>query len=298
MRVERKGLLAALLAAAFTLPAAAETAIDFDRGAGLKAVMENLHDGAAGRPSFVIVRNSLSSTRDCKLFTFRADDPLVSPPGLLQSSVYQTVCVEYQGKQYCHDELVRTEKRNVTVALRGNRTMLPWERDMFDVCLKDTAVTVEVVEASHRYKIGKKAGPDKYQVEAVAKGKLKTEPDPAGISVDSWGLSAQSGGLELALKDKWAAVYGKVKNEKTLIKATLKMEKAHWFDPVIFEKEFILSPADVYGIDFSKYALEFKQPLEFGRKYFVEWGFKRKGNMSKGSFKNGGATGRVFLPLP
>ncbi|MBI4803375.1 MAG: hypothetical protein HY796_12725 [Elusimicrobia bacterium] len=300
MKVNRKTLSAAILGAAFTLPtAAAGQAIDFDRGTDMNAVGETVRDGASAEKwPFVMVGNSLRATRDCKFFAFRAGDLLVSPPALLQSSVYRTVCEQYAGKEHCYDELVRTEKRNVTVTLRGNRTMLPWERDVFNVCLKDTAVTVEVDEASHRYKIGKKAGPDTYEVQAVAAGKLTTEPDWAGISVASWNISAQSGGLELALKDKWAAVYGKGKDEKTLIKVTLKMAKAHWFDPVILEKEFLLSPADVYSMDFSKYALEFRQPLEFGQKYFAQWGFKRKGKLSKESFINGGETERIFLPLP
>ena len=134
MEAERKGLLAAVLAAVFALPAAAAPVMNFDQGVDMKAVMETIHDGAAvSNPAFVIIGNDLTATRDCKLFAFRADDPLVSPPSLLQSAVYQTVCEVYEGKKHCHDELLRTEKRNVTVALQGNRTTLPWERDVFNV---------------------------------------------------------------------------------------------------------------------------------------------------------------------
>lgn len=303
MKLSVKCLSAAVLGAAFALPVAAEgPAIDFDRGTDLGAVIESARAAGAPEWSSLNLGSSLNITRDCKLIAFKAEDPLVSQPVQLTSYVHHKVCAEYQGQTLCHDELLRTEKRNVSVALLGKRTALPWERDVFNICLKDTALTAEVIEASHRYKITKKAGPEDCVIQAMAKSKLKTEPDADGVSLGSWGVS-QAGGLELSLNDKWAVVYGKgifpyYKGEQTLIKVTLKMEKTNWFDPVILEKELLVAPADVYSIDFSKYAAEFRQPLEPGQKYFVKWGFRRKGHLSRESFVTGGETERVFLPLP
>ncbi|OGS57989.1 MAG: hypothetical protein A3J79_09525 [Elusimicrobia bacterium RIFOXYB2_FULL_62_6] len=298
MEFSVKHLSAAVLAAALAAPVAAgQPAIDFDRGADMGAIMESVQESAkAADWSFAAVGSSLYSSRDCQLISFKAGDPLQSKPVKLVSQVYHQVCEQYQGQSYCHDELLRTVKRDVSVSLLGARKTLPWERDVFNVCLQDTVVDAEVVEASHKYKLGKKAGQDDCVIEATAKGKITNEPDADGISVGAWGLSG--GSFELKLNDKWGTAYAADKAEMTLVRVTLKMEKANWFDPVLVEKEFVLDPAEVYTVDFSKYAAEFNHKLEFGQKYFVKWGFRREGSLSKSTFIHGGETERVFLPLP
>jgi len=237
--------------------------------------------------------NSMKVTRDCAFFTFKADSPLVSKPAVLKSYVFRKVC---KGER-CYEELARTEKRKVTVSLSGTREILPWEKDVFSVCLKDTAVSAKVIEASSKYKITKTPGAEIYEINAAASAKLRTAPDNAGITAQSWSVSGETGSLKLVLKDKWSEIYGLSQTEKTVIKLTVRQDKTAWFDGVVFEKEITLAPAEHYRIDLSEYASELKQPLQDGRKYYAQWSFSRKGGISKNSFVNGGETARVVFPV-
>ena len=273
--------------------------INFDRGIDMGEIFKDInYDNNAQRINFVSVENSFTATRDCHFFNFYYNSPVPSPVFTLKSYVYRKVCQSYQGQNYCHDELVRTVKRNIKVSFSGERNILPWERDIFNVCLKDTKIDTTIVEATHKYKIMGKGGPeDDYEVIAEAVKKVKTDPDSSGIYINYWGLS-DNNSLRLELKDKWAEIYSKRDNEKTIIKVVLKMKKDYWFDPVIFEKEFIFKPSQIYNIDFSKYKNEFKNQLVYGQKYYVEWGFIREGEISRNIFVDGGKTEFIFLPLP
>lgn len=272
---------------------AAGPAMDFDRGFDVKAALE-----AAGRglppiaPASGQFNNNLRSTRDCRSFAFKAGGPAVSDTAELTSYVFQKAC---SGGQ-CYDQLVRTVKRKVRISLSGDSALLPWEQEAFGVCLEDTALEARVEEASHKYEITKKPGMELTEFSAEAVSRLRTEPDHAGITAVSWGPSGSSGSLELALKDKWAAVYGAEPGEKTVVKITVREEAPLWPDGVVFEQELVLAPAELYNIDLSLYAAGLRRPLEAGRKYYAQWGFRREGGLSRGVFVKGGETARAVLP--
>ena len=295
--VKLKDILGTALAAVFISPAAARPAADFTQGFELGAFMEAAPPAPEASPAKLDFFNKLRATRGCKFVSFRAGAPAVSSPVTLTSHVFETVCEDYQDGRHCYEKLLRRETRKVTVELTGERTPLPWEREVFGLCLEDTTLTVEVAEASHNYKIRKKPGRPVYRVEALAQGKIAENPDPSGITARLWELPAGGDAPVLELKDKWAEFYrGLPGAERTVIKFTLKQDNPHWFDGVILEKELELEPAELYRLDFSALAAEFRRPLEAGRQYYVRWGFSRKGSVSKGSFVNGGETTRLVFP--
>lgn len=265
--------------------------MDFDQGFSLESVKTFLHEeGGAAVPAVkMLSAGSQTATKDCAPVTFNYGDEAVSQPKLLQSHVYQEVCKEYYGEKFCWNEPVGVWRKNVTVALKGSRSMLPWEQDVFVACLQGEKLSVETVKASHEYTLSQKASQDAIAVEAAATGKLRTQPDPSGITAESL-ANAPDSSFTLTLKDKWAQYY---KGEKTVVRVTLKKEVPHWMDPVVIKKEFAFTPADAYVIAFTAFAQEFRQPLETGSRYYVEWDFKREGKVSASSTQAGGETPRV-----
>lgn len=283
------------MAAAWAFPAfAAEPAADFTRGFSLEAALPEAQAIPEPRLDFI---NKLRSTKDCKFIAFKAGDPQISRPASLTSYVFEKVCEDYQDGRHCFERLLRKERRKVVVELTGARMALPWEREVFGVCLEDTSVSVEVAEASHKYNIVKKPGLPEYRVEAQAVAKIPAAPDPAGITAGALAAAEGPAGLTLAFEDKWGSFYADFPEERTVLRLTLKQDNPAWFDGVVLEKELELAPAEAYSVDFSQFASDFRRPLEPGRLYYVKWSFSRKGNVSKKAVVNGGETPRaVFLP--
>ncbi|OGS12472.1 MAG: hypothetical protein A2234_05665 [Elusimicrobia bacterium RIFOXYA2_FULL_58_8] len=291
------GLLLAAVCSSTSM--AAEPVMDFTGNFNFEAAMRDVDPVPAASPARISVFNSLRATRNCKFVSFSAGDALVAAPVTLVSHVFEKICREYQDGRHCSENLLRIEKRKVTVELTGNRAPLTWERDVFGICLEDTSISVEVIEASHKYKVIRKPGMPEYRVEALAEGKMAADPDPSGLTMSAWAFSGKTGGFELKLKDKWAAVYGGCagQEENTVIKLTLLQANPGWFDGVVLEKTLSVPPAELYKIDFSQYASEFRRPLETGRQYYVRWGFSRAGAISRNTFVPGGESSRVlFLP--
>lgn len=284
--------------AAWVLPAAAEdTMAAFGPGFDLGAALEAAPAAPEANPAKLGVFTRLRATKGCKFISFRADSPAVSEPVTLTSHVFEKVCEVYQDGKHCYEKLLRRERRKVYVELTGERTPLPWAREVFGICLEDTALSAEVAEASHKYRITKTPGKPLYRVEARAESRLPSPPDPAGIAAQAWSVPAGQAFPRLALADKWSAFYGAVPGaERTVLRLTLKQDSPGWFDGTILETELELEPAELYTVDFSLYAAQFRRPLEAGRQYYVKWSFSRRGGLSKGTWLNGGETGRLLLP--
>ncbi len=281
--------LAVLAALAPSLAYAAP--LDFDQGFSLDSVKTFLQEeGGAAVPEIKILSaGSQTATKDCAPISFNYGDEALSQPKLLQSHVYQEVCKEYYGEKFCWNEPVGVWRKNVSVSLKGNRSMLPWEQDVFVACLQGETLSVETVKASHAYELNQTVSQDAITVEATATKKLRTDPDPSGITAESLANTADAS-FTLTLKDKWAQFY---KGEKTIVRVTLKKEVPHWMDAVVVKKEFAFTPADAYAIAFTAFAQEFRQPLETGSRYYAEWDFKREGKVSASSTQTGGETPRV-----
>ncbi|MFC1521534.1 hypothetical protein ACFL6Y_03910 [Elusimicrobiota bacterium] len=235
-----------------------------DRGAGI----------APSRP-----RYADWTSRDCEKVSFSPEDPLASPAFSLESKFYERVCEEDPIDDYerCWDSWIHTERRMVSVSIENRTSMYPWEKDIFEVCLSGYILYADVKDASHEYDL-KHDGENTVTVKATAIRKIAANPDSKGISVDVFKYERTFNRIRLALSDKWHAYYA---GEATEITAILKKKGFGRTSKVIAKKKARFSAADSYSIEFSNSKGELKEKLRPGSKYFIEWGFKRIGDISK-----------------
>lgn len=287
----------ALLLAA--LPAATEKyEVDLDQGADVGKVLEHAREGALTmtwddaalyRPS-----RRYRWTEDCARISFAASDPPVSERFLLESRLYRTRCREYtdedgRRREECRERFVRSERRRVRIEILDRGRIFPWERDVFRVCMKDTYLDARVIDASHRYDI---MLPGYYgdTIEARAGDRVRTDPDPAGIYLDSFRSDPAARNFRMLLGDRWESYY---RGERTVIALKLKRHRTLWFDDTVLEKEISFATTETYGVRFADYANEFQRKLEPGSEYYVKWAFSRLGRVSKPTWQGDWQTQRL-----
>ena len=234
-------------------------------------------------------------TTDCAYFTFGPNDPLVSGTKRLESEHIEKRCEEdSNGHEDCHESTVDTETRFVHVEVSNRGSMYPWEADKFSACLEEDYLSVRTYGTpSHRYEISQK-GHREVTAEARAFEKIRANPDPEGLAVEAFIYDTAASSPKLSLTDKWAEWYT---GEETVISLKLKRDVPLWFDQDILRKDITFPAARRYEINFADYAREFLKPLEPGKKYYVEWSFKR--NNSKISLDTDmpkGQTQRIIQP--
>lgn len=339
MKVERKGLLAAVLAAVFTLPAAAEPTIDFDRGVDIKAVMENIHanipqvrqplivpeenksPGAAFRPGpggnngYNGGNNGYDGwsdgynggnnghngpynphptvttyyTQSCKTFRFFADSSLVSDRYLLRSREQIETCyTNDQGYRECTTHYVRSFEKSVGMSIQS-RQLLPWENESFEICLKGPELRFRTHEAAYSYDMQQQGFDYERTYSLYPQGKIPTDPDQNGMTLQSFTYDPAAKNFKMSVFDKWARYYS---GEQTSLRVKLIKNRSFWGDQTILERDIPMEPASVYEIDLSKFAdLSNLQPGQ----YFVQWGFKRIGTVSKPNHVDRGQTNRIAI---
>lgn len=303
-----KGLFGAALAVAMALPAWAQTpAVDFDQGIDVTGVLGELRGEAAHHRYDDPFRDDYRyrdghrysprfgrTERDCATISFRPDDRLVSERVYLESREYEERCYEYpdrdgRTRRNCHEEWVRTYRRNARVEIVGRGEMLPWERDVFEVCLDGDWLTGYVRDASHKYDLDM-PGWRGDTVVAHAMSKAQAEPDPHGIRAEHFRFDKEAGNFMLGLADKWAEYY-----QGETVRLTLKLKRYHknWFDSTVLTKELDLPAGENYAVNFADYASELSGDLKNGKKYYVKWRFKRVGQVSKDSWQDYRETGKA-----
>lgn len=249
---------------------------DFDQGIDARGALEDLRHQRYGPDDRWAHPNYNRTERDCAVISFRPNDPLVSQPYTLESRQYQERCYPSgpNGERYCHDEWVWTERRHVRVEVVGRGEMLPWEEDAFEVCLDGRWLYARVYDASHEYSLSERG--DSFI--ARAGRKVPALPDPVGVINESFAFDGASGNFALTLRDRWASYYG---GDQTVFKLKLKRHRENWFDETLVEKEVAFPAADSYKLAFAQWASEMNPKPENGKKYYVEWRFKRAGKVSK-----------------
>ncbi len=277
----RRAFAAILAVVAAAAPVLAGPKIGFDQGIDVKEVLSDIKESPKpvaqthdwqGRPLY------RRSERDCANISFSPDDPLRSERVELESREYEERCHPSgpHGDRRCHDEWVRTERRNVRVEISGRGAMLPWERDVFEVCLDGQWLSARVIDASHQYFI-QNPGWSGDTIEARAGGKTRSMPDPGGISA-RFGLDPETKNFVMDLTDRWASYY---KGEATVLNVILKRHHRNWFDDTVLDKEISLPAGESASVRFADFASEFSRALVPGKNYYVKWRFKRSGQVSK-----------------
>lgn len=269
--------IAATLASA---AAAAGTAVDFDRHLNLPEILSDIKEkaGTTQDGESLGLRPSINRTeRDCAIFSFSKDEPTLSERITLESREYVERCDhDPRGGRNCREEWVWTERRRVRIQIEGRGEMLPWERDIFELCLEGRRLSGHVYDASHAYKLNLRRDDD--TIIAKAGHKTPSLPDSAGIYISALRNDAAAKNLVLDLKDRWASYY---KGEQTKVSVTLKRHRENWFDDTLIEKELSFTAQDSYAVNFADFASEFSQDLVHGKKYYVKWRFQRLGQVSK-----------------
>ncbi|MBI5209943.1 MAG: hypothetical protein HY927_08225 [Elusimicrobia bacterium] len=277
MRRSTASLLILALALAAASARADEPNLDFDRGIDTRSVLQHLRD-KRDDPAPALKASTLSrrTDRDCVTFSFDSQDPLASERVHLISHEYREVCHHGpNGQTNCHEELAWTYRASVRVQIADRGPMLPWERDVFWVCLDGNWLQGDVLDASHKYDLKFQGGSDKILL-AKALQKTAALPDPNGITASAPRPDAAN--LALDLQDRWGEYYA---GESTVLTVELKRSRDMWFDALVLQKEIALPAAKAYTVRFADYAAEFSEKLQPGSKYYVNWRFKRVGLISK-----------------
>jgi len=286
----------ALVAAACVMPGSAQ-AVDFDgTGSGGAAILSQFRNDArkigqgrrkpgerdrvrrkpGHRDQGRYVYDHWS--KNCKRVVFRPEDSMGSRQIRISSSLYERRCrTDNDGYRRCRDIERRTESRYVRLEVRGRGEMLPWERDVFNVCLQGYDVTARVLAgASHIYNLYMESGST---IVADAGRKVATGSDSDGMYAGRFDFDAAAGSFVLELRDKWTRYY---QGEEVGIYVELKKNVHYWVDKTIMKKELTMPVGDTQTIRFADYASEFSQNLEHGKEYYVKWGFRRIGTVSTG----------------
>lgn len=305
------GSIAALILAASSTRALEH---NFDQGVDIGRVVREVQKNAASKTSKIKVQDARAlfdrEERDCSTISFRVDDPMRSERIRLESRIYREHCWQvpdyprpprnprrYAGeskgsfnaqRRECREEWVRTERRNVRIEISGRGDMLPWERDIFRVCLQGQWLSAHVVDASHSYSLDV-PGWNGDTVFARATGKTQSNPDASGIQERAFGFDAGTGNFVLEMGDRWNTYY-----TGETVAFTIKLRRHHknWFDSTILEKEIVLPAAEAYRIDFAQYVEELSGDLKPGKHYYVKWRFRRIGSVSKNDWQPYRETGK------
>lgn len=311
-----KRVLAILLSAPL-LSTGAAAGMDFDQGVDVKSVLAEIKgklevqgrlsgknkrgrgagrrgDGRRGGRRDEYTRGFDRTERDCATISVRHDDPLRSERILLESRTFEERCrthVDRDGRERrdCREEWVHTERRQVRVEIIGRGEMLPWERDVFRVCLDGRWLNASVIDASHEYDL---RVPGRYDdtIQALAGGKIRSLPDPAGVRVSAFSMDAPTGNFKMELVDRWADYY---QGERLSVSVKLKRHRKFWFDETVIEKEVSFSGGRSHSIAFSDFITDLKGKLKPGAEYYVKWRFRRLGQVSKNGWVDYRETGRA-----
>jgi hypothetical protein len=285
----KKVLFAALVTTG--LIAAASAQVDFDQGVDVKEVVSQAVSADLAIPAAPAgVRGSYS--RDCARFSFGpSDEEILTQKVYLRSTEYETVChtVMVPGpngtqvpQQNCYERPGMTWHQYGQIKMNP-RKLFPWERESFEICLQGPWLDLYANAAAYKYSAKREGNYDTLFV-LTAKEKVAMRPDEDGIGyVD---FSYANGKFTLKASDKWAKEYA---GEKVAIKVELYKDNALFFDTFKGEKEFTFDAAEGYEMAFAEDELAKPEAdpadgMRGAKKYFLKWGFKRLGSISRDSF--------------
>jgi hypothetical protein len=178
---------------------------------------------------------------DCKDIVFQPEDSPVSGPVTLRSEEWITDCVPSGStEENCWERPGFSQALMVRLTLMERGPLLPWESDVFRVCLTGSALTTQPLSTAYDYRVVRDGEFDGCVV--LASGpKRALPPDPRGVQ------AALTPGLTLAFRDRWASYYP---GELIVLKIALKKEVSFWPDENVVEKELTLPVAETYTVEF------------------------------------------------
>ena len=292
-----KTILAA--AVSFGLLSAADAQVNFDQGVSIDSFVSQAANPELAAPAPRLARTYTS--RDCARFSFGpGDNEMLSERVWLRSQEYVTEChtVMQPGPnggtvpvQTCYERpgMVWSQAGQIKIL---PRKLFAWERETFELCLEGPWMDLFVHEAGYKYSV-RRVGSYDALFELSPKNKIAMRSDENGL--DFGAFSYAGGKYTFKVSDKWAKEYA---GEKVSIKVDLFRNHANWFDGYRGSKEFTFDAAGGYEMSFSEEDLEMPE-LPDGvsgghdrgvKKYYLKWGFKRLGSISKDNFVKKGET--------
>jgi hypothetical protein len=266
----RTPMIAALLFAAAAAPALASPQVSFDQGVDVSAIVSQTK-AAVRKDKAQTPFHAMRYDMDCASVAFGANDKPVSDRVWLRSQEWETRCTpvgdpRHGGGQNCWEQPGMSWSQGVQITLQGRGQVLPWERDVFRVCMNGPWVYVDPILTTHKYhETGSDATGD--YVESATARTLQA-PDPAGI------LGSVTPQFQATFTDKWASYYP---GETVTLKIELKKDVPIFPDSTLLKKEITLPVAASYSVDLNKYAAEFSQKAVAGKKYYLRYSIRRDG---------------------
>jgi hypothetical protein len=139
----------------------------------------------------------------------------------------------------CWERAGETDTLAVRVGLQDRKPLLPWESDVFRVCLTGPALSAQAVSAAYDYALVRDGAVDGFVVFAPGAKRL-LPPDPRGVQ------AVLTPKLTLVFHDQWADYYH---GGTVVLKIALKKEVHFWPDETIVEKEITLPVAASYFVE-------------------------------------------------
>jgi hypothetical protein len=240
-------------------------------------------------------------TRDCARWTFGpSDNEIISERVRLYSQEYVEECYytpsgpNGQLVEHCYNRPGASWRQSGQISIKP-RKLLVWEQETFEVCLEGPWMDLYQHEVAYKYAVDRKGH---YDVLFVLNPlyKIQTDPDINGLQFVEFTYNETAKTFKLNVNDIWAKDYA---GEKVLIKAELRRDIPFWFDSSLGKREFLLDVAPNYEIVIDPKQLVNRE-ADFNdikaakvKKYYVKWGFKRIGKLSKDTFMKKGDTPRI-----
>ena len=179
---------------------------------------------------------------DCKNVVFQPEDAPVSRPVTLSSQEWVVDCFPSSpAGQDCWEHPGGFDSLRVQLTLSDRPPLLPWESDVFQVCLTGPMLLTEPVSTAYDYRVARDGALDG-NVVLSAGAKRALPPDPRGVQ------AALTPALRLVFHDQWAAYYP---GGEIVLKIALKKESSFWPDETVVDKEITVPVAQGYAIDLS-----------------------------------------------
>ncbi|MCM2266637.1 MAG: hypothetical protein NDI60_02560 [Elusimicrobiales bacterium] len=282
----KKAILAAT--AAFGLAAAASAQVNFDQGVSVNDFVGQAVSADVQVP--LALPGRTHTTRDCVRFTFGPEDSgALTQKVYLRSQEYVTECYTTVGPnnqpvQHCSERPGMTWYEYGQIKM-ADRALLPWEKESFDMCLQGPWLDLYLNAAAYRYSAKRESKPGYTLFTLTSHERTPMKADEDGLSYADF--SYADGKYTFKVTDKWAKEYA---GENVAIKVELYKDNAVFFDTFKGEKEFSFAAAEGYTMTFAESELTRPEPADpvsgdrGAKKYFLKWGFKRLGVISKDNF--------------
>lgn len=292
-----KTILAAIAVSCLAVAASAQ--VSFDQGVDVKAAISQAAASDVAVPAVPAATRG-TYDRDCVRFRFGpSDEEITSRKVYLRSTELETVChtVMVPGPdgtqvphQSCHEQAGMTWHRYAQIKVNP-RELFPWERDVFEVCLRGPWLDIYGRDTAYRYDAKREGSSYDTLFTLTAREKTPMDPDEEGVSYA--GFSYVDGKFVFKASDKWAKEYA---GEKIVIKVDLYKDNWWIFDGYRGSKEFTFDASEGYEMSFTEDDLakpEVEDDMDDFRgasKYYLKWGFTRVGKISTDDFVKKGKT--------